>query len=127
MESISLLLADNLECVCLVTQLCLNLCDPMDCTLPGSSVHVDSLGKNTGVGLPCPPPGDLPNPGIELESPPLLADSLLSEPSGKPKNTGVGSPSLLQGIFLTQESSQGLLNHRWILYQLNYQVYCIFV
>ena len=39
MESISLLLADNLECVCLVTQLCLNLCDPMDCTLPGSSVH----------------------------------------------------------------------------------------
>ena len=28
----------------------------------------DSPGKNTGVGLPCPPPGDLPNPGTEPES-----------------------------------------------------------
>ena len=32
-----------------VTQSCTNLCDPMDCSLPGSSVHVDSPGKNTGV------------------------------------------------------------------------------
>ena len=46
-------------------------------------------------GLLCPPPGDLPNPGIEPRSPVLQADSLPSEPSGKPKNTGVGSPSLL--------------------------------
>ena len=30
--------------------LCLTLCDPMDCSLPGSSVHGDSPGKNTGVG-----------------------------------------------------------------------------
>ena len=36
--------------VCLVTQLCLTLCNPMDCSLPGSSVHGDSLGKNTGGG-----------------------------------------------------------------------------
>ena len=35
-------------------------------------------------GLPCPPPGDLPDPGIELKSPPLQADSLLSESPGKP-------------------------------------------
>ena len=53
-------------------------------------------------GLPCPPPGDLPNPGIEPRSPVLQADSLLTEPPGKPKNPGVGSLSLLQGIFLTQ-------------------------
>ena len=33
-----------------VTQSCLTLCDPMDCSLPGSSVHRDSPGKNTGVG-----------------------------------------------------------------------------
>ena len=38
-------------------------------------------------GLPCPPPGDLPNPGIESRSPALHADSLLSEPLGKLKNT----------------------------------------
>ena len=33
-----------------VAQLCLTLCDPMDCSPPGSSVHGDSLGKNTRVG-----------------------------------------------------------------------------
>ena len=35
-------------------------------------------------GLLCPPPGDLPNPGIEARSATLQADSLLSEPPGKP-------------------------------------------
>ena len=35
--------------LCLVAQLCLSLCDPMDCTLPGSSVHGESPVKNTGV------------------------------------------------------------------------------
>ena len=34
----------------LVTQLCPTLCDLMDCSPPGSSVHGDSQGKNTGVG-----------------------------------------------------------------------------
>ena len=70
-------------------------------------------------GLPCPPPGDLPNQGIEPRSPALQADSLLSEPPGKPKNIGVGSLSLLQGIF--QESNWSLLHRRWTLYQLSYQ------
>ena len=58
-------------------------------------------------GLPCSPPGDLPNPEIKPRSPALQADSLSSEPPGKPKNTGVGSLSLLQEIFPTQESNQG--------------------
>ena len=35
-------------------------------------------------GLSCPPPGTLPDPGIELGFPELEADSLLSEPPGKP-------------------------------------------
>ena len=35
---------------CLVAQSCLTLCYPMDCSLPSSSVHGDSPGKNTGVG-----------------------------------------------------------------------------
>ena len=72
-------LQNTLLClVCLVAQLCLTLSDPVDYSLPGFSVHGDSPGKNTGVG--CPPPGDLPNPVIELRSPALQADSLLSEP-----------------------------------------------
>ena len=64
---------------------------------------------------------ELPNPGIKPRSPSLQADSLPAEPQGKPKNTGVGSLSLLQWIFLTQELNQGLLHHRRILYQLSYQ------
>ena len=42
------------------------------------------------------------------ESPALQADSLPAEPQGKPKKTGVGSLSLLQQIFPTQELNQGL-------------------
>ena len=41
---------DNFVCVCLVTQSCPTLCDSMDCSLPGSSVHGAFPGKNTGVG-----------------------------------------------------------------------------
>ena len=70
-------------------------------------------------GQPFPSPGDLPNPGIEPRSPTLQVDSLPTQPQGKPKNTGVGSPSFLQWIFPTQESNWGLLHCRWILYQLN--------
>ena len=62
------------------------------------------------------------NPGIEPRSPTLQADFCLpAEPQEKPKNTGVGSLSLLQGIFPTQESNQGLLHCRQIFYQLSYQ------
>ena len=56
-----------------------------------------------------PSPKDLPNPVIEPRSPILQADSLLTEPLGKPKNTGVGSLPLLQGLFPTQELNLGLL------------------
>ena len=72
-------------------------------------------------GLPCPPPGDLPNPGIEPRSPTLQVDSLLSDSPGKHKNSGVGSLSLLQGIFPNQESNLDLLHCRQILNQLSYQ------
>ena len=72
-------------------------------------------------GLPCSPPGDLPNPEIKPSSPTLRMDSLLTEPPGKPMNTGVGSLTLLQGIFPTQESSWGLMHCRWSIYQLSYQ------
>ena len=44
-----------------------------------------------------------------------------SEPQEKPKTTGVGSVSLLQGIFLTQELNLHLLHCKQIIYQLSYQ------
>ena len=68
----------------------------MDCSLPGSSVPGDSPGENTKSGCHALPPGDLLNPGIESRAPALQVDSLLSEPPGKPMNTGVGTLSLLQ-------------------------------
>ena len=79
----SLMLLRVCVCVCvsLVAQSCLTLCDPMDCSLPGSSVHGMSPGKNAGVG----------------------------------------SPSLLQGIFPIQGLNLSLLYHRQILYHLSHQ------
>ena len=59
------------------------LCDPVGCSPPGSSVHGNYPGKSWG-GLPCPPPGDLPSPGIEPRCSALQMDSLPSELPGKP-------------------------------------------
>ena len=70
-------------------------------------------------GYPFLYPGDRPNPGIKPRSHALQGESLPAEPQGKPKNTGVGSLSLLQGIFPTQELNRGLLHCRRILYQLS--------
>ena len=72
-------------------------------------------------GQSFPSPGDLPNPGIEPRSPALQVDSLPAEPPGKPKNTGVSSLSLLQGIFLIQGSNPGLPHCRWVLYRLGHR------
>ena len=47
----------------------------------------------------CPPPGDLPNPGIEPRSPKLQVDSLPSEPQWESMNTGVDSLFLSLGDF----------------------------
>ena len=91
------------------------LCDPVDYTVHGFS------RPELWSGWPFPSPGNLPDPGIEPRSPALQADSLPAEPPGKPKNTGVGSLSLLQQIFPTQGSNWGLLRCRWILYQLSSQ------
>ena len=106
---------------CLVSQSCPTHRNPMDYSPPGSSVHGGFSRQEYWSGLPCPPPGDLPNPGIKPRSPSLQADSLSSEPPEKPKNMGEGGLSLLQGIFPIQESNWGFLNCRWILYQLSYQ------
>ena len=65
--------------VCLVTQSCLTPCDPMNCSQPGTSDHGFSR-EEYWSGLPCPPAGHLPNPGIEPKSRTLRADSLSSEP-----------------------------------------------
>jgi len=102
-----------LSCEVKVTQSQWTLCNPMDC-------H-GILQARILEWVAVPSPGVLPNPGTEPRSPALQADSIPAEPLGKPKNSGVGSLSLLQRIFLTQESNQGLWHCGRILYQLSYQ------
>ena len=89
----------------LVTQLCSTFCNSMDCNQPGSFVHgilqariLEWVAMPSSRGF------------FQPRSPSLQTDSLPSEPPGKPKNTGVGSLSLFQGIFPTQESNWGLLH-----------------
>ena len=93
-----------------VAQLCLTLCDPHGLYSPWNS-----LGQNTGVGSLSLTQGS--NPGL----PHCRWILYQLGYQGKPKNTGVGSLSLLMQIFLSQESNRDLLHCRWILYQLSYQ------
>ena len=67
----------------LMAQLCLTLCDPMNCSPPGSSAR-EFCRQEYWNGLPFPSAGNLPDPGIELQSLALQADSLPSEPPGNP-------------------------------------------
>ena len=57
------------------------ICGPVACSPPASSAHGSSRQEYWG-GLPCPPPGNLPYPGIKPGFPALPADSLSSEPPG---------------------------------------------
>ena len=135
----------------LASQLCLTLCDHLDCSPPGSSVHgipqtrmlewvVMSFSRGSSQtrdrtqvsyiasdSLPSEPPG---KPALELksesESHSVVCNSLrphgLHHPWNSPgQNTGVGSISLLQGIFSTRGSHPSLLHCRQILYQLSHQ------
>ena len=66
-------------------QSCLTLCDPIDCNIPGSSVHGSLQARILEwVAIPFSRGGDLPDPGIEPTSPALQAASLPWEPPGKP-------------------------------------------
>ena len=66
-------------------QSCLTLCNPMDCSLPGSSVHW-ILQARILECVAMPSPGNLPNPGIEPAS--LWRGSLPLVPPGKLKSLG---------------------------------------
>ena len=67
-----------------IAQLCPTLCNPMGCSLPGSSVRgIFQARVLEWVSMSF--SGDLPDPGIEPGSPALQADALPSEPPGKSK------------------------------------------
>ena len=67
----------------LVAKSCTTLCDPVNCSLPGSSVH-GFPRQEYWSGLPFPSPEDLPDSGIKPLSPALQVDSYTTELPGKP-------------------------------------------
>ena len=95
----------NHECVYAKSlQLCLTLCDPMDCSPSGSSVLGFSR-QDCWSGLPCPSPGDLPHPGTDPVSPTLHADSLPPRNRGSP--LGIIQPHISIFFFFSLLGKQG--------------------
>ena len=75
-----------------VSQLCSTLCNPQT-VAHQAPLSMEISRQEYWSGLPCPPPGDLPDSGIEHTSltSPVLADSLqLALPLGKPKMETLG-------------------------------------
>ena len=88
--------------VCLIAQLCLTLCSPMDYSLPGSSVLGDSPGKNTGVGCHVLLQGIFPTQGLN-------------------------QVSCIAGGFLTIWATRGAHEECWILSNACFCVYGIII
>ena len=79
---------------------------PMDYCPPGTLYPWGFCRQEYWNGLPCPPPGDLPNPGIEPRSTPLQVDSLPSELLGKPQLFIQSLTCFLTHIQVSQETSK---------------------
>ena len=96
---------------CLVAQSCPTLCDPMAHSPSGSSVH-GILQATILEWLPCPSPGNHPNPGIEPRSPSLQAVSLPTEPAGNPKSESVAQSclTLCKSTDCSSPGSSGILH-----------------
>ena len=102
--------ADSTTVKVMVAQPCPTLCDPMDCSPPGSSVH-GILQARILEWEPCPSPGDLPDPGIKPWSPALEADCLPSEPAGIQRSTDLnfttGNPQWIEFPEIKPQDAEG--------------------
>ena len=104
----------------LCAQLCPTPCDSMDCSPPGSSVHGIPQARILS-GMPCPPPGDLPYPGIHSVSP-ALTQKQVGETTKQtdPRNNGQNGQGLrilrvwpLQSLRLTWPGSGSRRPQNW--------------
>ena len=102
-----------------VAQLCLTLCDPLDLTVCGTF----QARILEWVAFPFSRGSTQSRDQTQVSH--IAGRFFTSWATGKPRNTGVGSLSLLQWIFPIQVLNRGLLHCRWIFffffYQLSYQ------
>ena len=92
------------DSMCLVTQSCLTLCDPMDCSPPGSFVHGDSPGKNTGMSWHALLQGIFQTQGSNQHLLRLLhwqVSSLPLVPPGKPSHSFCPGKFLVKTIWVS--------------------------
>ena len=103
-----------------VTQLCLTLGNPVEYTVLGilQAIILE------WAAIPFSRESSQPRDWIQVSC--MAGEFLPTEPPGKPKNTGVGSLSLLQRIFLTQESDWGLLRCRQFFFFFFFLFVCFF-
>ena len=105
--------------LCLVTQSCWTLCNPMDCSSSGSFIHGDSPGQNSKwVAMAFSKGSSQPRDPTQVSR---IADRFFTDSVTREAQEYWSEYSLLQGTFPTQESTQGLWHCRRILYQLSYQ------
>ena len=98
-----------------VTESCPTLCHPLDYTICGI------LWARILEWVAFPSSRASSQPRVQIQVSCIAGGFFTAEPQGKPKNTGVGSLSLLQRIFLTHKLNWVLLHCRQILYQLSNQ------
>ena len=110
-------IVNDYQVLCLVTQSCLTLCNPRDCSPPGSSVHGDSLGKNTGAGCHALLQRIFPIQGLNPGLPHCRWILYHLSHQGSPGMLERVAYAFSRGIFPTQGSSWFLLHCRQILYQ----------
>ena len=96
-------------CMCAKSaQSCLAVCDLMDCSPPGSSIH--GILQARILELPCPPPGKLPNPGTEptsLTSPALASGFFTIRATWE-------VPSIPYSLLISQTIMPLLLSTVWV-------------
>ena len=94
-----------------VTHLCPTLCDPIDCSPTGSSIHGIFRARILEWGA-FPFPRELPDPGFEPGSPTLQADALPSEPHS---SVAQSCPTLCDPMNCRHQASLSITNSRSVL------------
>ena len=105
----------------LVAQSCPTLCDPMGYSPPGSFVHGDSPGKNTGMGCHAFLQGIFPTQGSNLGLPHCRWILYCLSHQQSPGILEYVAYAFSRGTSQAWELNRGLLHFRWIVYQLRYQ------